>query len=332
MSWIPSAAGCAALLLCACAQTPGPGDVGAGTEDAGSSGGDALVQADVGLDAAPDAAPLDAGPPGDAAARDGMAPDAAPQDSSLPDVGIQDAGQPAVRLPAANSAFDYQLGGAYSPPTGVTMVVRDRTEGPAAGLYNICYINGFQIQPGEEGQWMAQHPELMLRDRRGDLVIDEDWGEILIDVSSPAKRSQVAQVVGGWIRGCKAAGYDAVEIDNLDSYLRAQGTLSEDDNVATMQLFVQAAHQEGLAIGQKNSAELVARRAELGTDFAIAEECNRYDECDVFTRAYGAQVFIIEYRQRDFDRGCRSYPQLSIVYRDLDLVPAGGSGYRYDGC
>ncbi|CAN0597581.1 unnamed protein product [Laminaria digitata] len=99
-----------------------------------------------------------------------------------------------------------------------------------------------------------------------------------------------------------------------------------------MGLFAQVAHQEGLAIAQKNSAEVVSRRAELFTDFAIVEECNRYEECDVFTREYGGQVYIVEYRRRDFTQGCRDYPQLSIIYRDLDLVPAGASSYHYEGC
>jgi hypothetical protein len=78
----------------------------------------------------------------------------------------------ALRLPPPNAAFDYQLGGAYPPPAGVTVVSRDRTEAPAPGLYAICYINGFQIQPGEEGWWQAHHPALILRGKDGKPVVD----------------------------------------------------------------------------------------------------------------------------------------------------------------
>ena len=53
----------------------------------------------------------------------------------------------AVTLPQGNGKFDYQLGGAYTPPSGTVTVVRDRTAAIAAGLYNICYINAFQTQP-----------------------------------------------------------------------------------------------------------------------------------------------------------------------------------------
>jgi hypothetical protein len=235
-------------------------------------------------------------------------------------------------LPPVNGKVDYQLGGAYTPPSGVTIVSRDRTAPPAAGIYNICYVNGFQIQPGEESMWTSQHPELVLRDSGGDPVVDEDWGETLIDISTPEKRSGVAGVVGAWIRGCRDDGFDAVEIDNLDSFSRSSGLLSEDDAVATIALFADAAHTAGLPIAQKNSSELVPRKAEMKTDFAVAEECNRYSECDAYTDGYGDHVLVIEYRQNDFDTGCSVYPNLSIVLRDVDLTTPSDSGYVYDGC
>ncbi|GAB3898943.1 hypothetical protein GCM10029964_084170 [Kibdelosporangium lantanae] len=57
----------------------------------------------------------------------------------------------AVAAPPAHATFDYQIGGAYGPPSGVRVVTRDHTAAPAAGLYNICYVNAFQAQPGAEG-------------------------------------------------------------------------------------------------------------------------------------------------------------------------------------
>lgn len=253
-------------------------------------------------------------------------------DASAIDAALDDAGSTPLELPPANAMLDYQLGGAYPPPPGVEIVSRDRNAAPAAGLYNVCYVNGFQIQPDEEGFWMTEEPDLILRDSSGDPVIDADWNEMLVDVSTPEKRARVATIVGGWIAGCDAAGFDAIEIDNLDSFSRSGGLLDEDDAVATMALFAEAAHARGMAIAQKNSAELVARRAEMGTDFVVAEECNRYSECDVYTAAYGEHVLVIEYRRADFDAGCAAFPQLSIVLRDLDLVPASAAGYVYDGC
>ena len=236
-------------------------------------------------------------------------------------------------LPTANAGFDYQLGGAYDPPAGVEIVARDRTEAPAAGRYGICYVNGFQTQPGEADFWLTDHPELVLRDGNGDPVIDPGWpDEMLLDVSTETKRTGIAGIVGGWIDGCAADGYQAVEIDNLDSFTRSGGRLDPDDAVATAALFAGRAHAASLAIAQKNSTDLVARRAEMGFDFAVAEECNQWDECDVYTGGYGDLVFAIEYEDAPFQEGCTAFPQLSIVRRDLLLTTPGSGSYVFDGC
>jgi hypothetical protein len=235
-------------------------------------------------------------------------------------------------LPPANAPLDYQLGGAYPPPAGVMIVSRDRNEAPAAGVYNICYVNGFQIQPDEEQLWLTQYPDLILRDGAGNPVIDADWDEMLIDVGTPEKRTRVAATVGEWIAGCAASGFDAIEIDNLDSFSRSGGLLDEGDAVAAMRLFADAAHARALPAAQKNSAELVGRRTEMATDFVVAEECNRYSECGDYAASYGDAVLVIEYRAQDFTAGCAAFPQLSIVLRDRNLVTAGAAGYVFDGC
>jgi hypothetical protein len=176
------------------------------------------------------------------------------------------------------------------------------------------------------------HPDLILRDENGDPVIDPDWDEMLLDISTPEKRAALAEIVGGWITSCGSDGFDAVEIDNLDTYSRSEGLLTQDHAVAFMSLLSQTAHDAGMAIAQKNSAEIVDRQAELGTDFVVAEECNRWDECQVYTDVYGDAVLVIEYRLEDFEVGCADFPGLSIVLRDLDLVPEGDPSYVFDGC
>lgn len=235
-------------------------------------------------------------------------------------------------LPPINGAVDYQLGGAYPPPAGVTIVSRDRKAERAEGIYNICYVNGFQIQPDEESFWMTMHPDLILRNSQGQPIIDADWNEMLIDVSTPAKRAAVADIVGDWIIGCAVGGYAAIEIDNLDSFIRSQGLLTEQNAVDTMRLFADVAHARGLPISQKNSAELVGRKGEMATDFVVAEECNTFRECDVYTGAYGDHVIVIEYVRADFETGCAAYPGLSIVLRDRNLVTQGSTGYVFAGC
>jgi len=235
-------------------------------------------------------------------------------------------------LPPANAGFDYQIGGAYTPPQGVKVVSRDRGDAPAPGLYNICYVNGFQAQPAEDDWWKSEHSDLILRDAAGAPVIDPDWDEMLLDTSTAEKRQALAQIVGGWIHGCKTAGFDAIEIDNLDSYSRSNGKLSRADNVALMKLLSDIGHQAGLAMGQKNSTELVGDAQAMGTDFAVVEECNRYSECGDYKTGYGDLVFVIEYRDQDFAAGCKNYPELSIVRRDREVSTPGSAGYVFDGC
>jgi hypothetical protein len=228
--------------------------------------------------------------------------------------------------------FDYQLGGAYAPPAGPRIVTRDRRDPPARGVYNICYINGFQVQADEAVAWLVERPELVLRDDRNVPVVDWTWNEMLIDIRLPGQRQAVADIVGAWIADCAESGYDAVEIDNLDSYTRSGGLISPDDAVAMMRMFAGHAHMHDMAVAQKNAPDLVKRRRDLRTDFAIVEECAAAGECDDFIRFYGSSVYDIEYSPADFETACRSFPQLSIILRDRELSTPDRPGYMFDGC
>ncbi|MFD3912173.1 endo alpha-1,4 polygalactosaminidase [Streptomyces sp. NPDC058603] len=236
----------------------------------------------------------------------------------------------AVRPPRANDPFDYQLGGAYDPPDGVRTVIRDRTAAPDPdpGIYNICYINAYQTQPDAVAWWRKNHPDLLLRDADGAIVIDEDWAEPLLDISTEDRRERLAGIVGGWIDGCADRGFDAVEADNLDSYLRSDGLLDRAEAAAFARLLAGRAHGAGLAIGQKNAAEMTGVRNEIGFDFAVAEECARYEECDAYAEAFDDRVLVVEYRRADLTAACREWgDRLSVVLRDRDVVPAGEPGH-----
>jgi len=245
--------------------------------------------------------------------------------------GVPAGSHPDAALPPAGVPFDYQLGGAYEPRAGTEIVVRDRAASPAAGLYNICYVNAFQTQSHELAWWEDHHPDLLLRDDGG-YVVDSAWNEVLLDISSARTRAPLADVVGAWIDSCAADGFDAVEPDNLDSYARSSGLLAADDAAAFATLLTERAQAAGLAIAQKNGGDLAPRGPSLGFDFAVVEECNRWSECDVYTEAYGDAVLVIEYRAADFATGCAEWPHLSVAHRDLDVRPAGAVGYVEDAC
>ncbi len=154
---------------------------------------------------------------------------------------------------------------------------------PLADKYNVCYVNGFQTQPNERGFW-RRHWGLVLK-RDGEPVVDEAWGEWLLDTRTAEKRRKLARIVGGWVDGCADDGFDAVEYDNLDSFTRSHGLIQRRQALAFAALLVDRAHDAGLEAGQKNLAQYDGTA--IGFDFAVAEECGRYRECASYVDHYG---------------------------------------------
>ena len=228
---------------------------------------------------------------------------------------------------------DYQLGGAYPPPQGVTGVVRDSTDDPAAGYFNICYVNGFQTQPGVK--WPT---ELLVQGPDGQPLKDPNWpDESLLDLSTRANRARNLAAILPAITACATKGFDAVEFDNLDSYTRSDDRLTLENAVAFATLLVKAAHDLGLTSAQKNLSELGQRgRDQIGFDFAITEECHRWDECNAYTDVYGDQVIGIEYAddlRGSFVDACADPNRPpSLILRDRMLTRPGAAEYVFAFC
>lgn len=251
----------------------------------------------------------------------------------------------AVVPPPPNAGFDYQIGGDYPLPDGVTVVSRDWFAGKPAAVpaYSICYVNAFQTQANERGterpDERSNWPRRLVLRKLGD---DPKWGgEYLIDLSSAKKRAMAAGWVAQMIDGCAAKGYRAVEYDNLDSWTRFDGTplarkvpFGKREALAYAKLLAARAHSKGLAVGQKNTVELTREQvAKAGFDFAIAEECGRYRECGGYRRLHGDRVIAIEYRRRDFESACRTVgAKVSVVLRDRLVRTPASSRYVYDAC
>ena len=149
----------------------------------------------------------------------------APGDSDGPRLDPVAAVSPAP--PPTNAGFDYQIGGDYPLPEGVSVVSRDWFSGPAADpAYSICYVNAFQTQANEPGtdrpDERSNWPRKLILSKLGD---DPNWGgEYLVDVRRGKKRKRAARWVQQMIDGCAGKGFDAVEYDNLDSWTRFDGT------------------------------------------------------------------------------------------------------------
>lgn len=247
--------------------------------------------------------------------------------------------------PPENAGFDYQIGGDYPLPEGVSVVTRDWFGGAAepAPVYSICYVNAFQSQADESGtdrpDELSNWPRRLVLRRLGD---DPRWGgEYLIDIRSAARRALAADRVQQMIEGCAGKGYDAVEFDNLDSWTRFDDTPLADRvpfgkraALAYARLLTTRAHALGLAVGQKNTVDVTAKQASrTGFDFAIAEECGRYRECNGYRRVHGNRVVAIEYRRKDFDHTCATVGDaISVVLRDREVSRPGERGYVYDAC
>ncbi|WP_329227499.1 endo alpha-1,4 polygalactosaminidase [Streptomyces canus] len=239
-------------------------------------------------------------------------------------------GPAAVTLPPKHVPWDYQIGGAYPPATGVRVVSRSYEDAPAPGLYNICNINAYQAESDAESDWDA---DLLLRDANGKVVHDTDWGEAVLDIRTAAKRERIAAELNTWIDACAAKGYQAVEPDNYDSFTRFPSYLKAAQAEALMKLLAAHAHAKGLAVAQKNTAELVSDRALLGLDFAIVEECAEYDECGTFADAFDDHVLVVEYTKKGLATACATWSStLSVVRRDEEVVPEGADGFLRETC
>ncbi|NKE63458.1 endo alpha-1,4 polygalactosaminidase [Lentzea sp. PSKA42] len=236
----------------------------------------------------------------------------------------------AVTLPPLRGVLDYQIGGAYTPASNVQIVIRDVSASPASGKYNVCYINAFQAQEGHDGDWQS---DLLLRDANGNKVVDPDWNETLLDLRTADKRTRVAAKVNTWIDQCASKGYQAIEPDNYDSYTRSLSLLTAAQAQEYIKLLSAYAHSKNLAIGQKNTPELAGNRVANGLDFAVTEECGEWEECGDYAGPFANRVLDIEYTDSGRAAACAEWSgRISIVQRDLLVVPAGTSGYVRKTC
>ena len=169
-------------------------------------------------------------------------------------------------------------------------------------------------------------------------LIDPNWpDELILDTSTPQQRADILATVGLAITRFAASGFDAVEIDNLDSYTRSEGKLSLDDTVALAAGYAELAHALGLAIAQKNTADLGRDCIdEIGLDFVIAEECHLFDECAAYRRLYGEAVIDIEYSdvlRGPFEAACDDPDAAtSTILRDRGLGAPDDPAYVSDRC
>lgn len=122
----------------------------------------------------------------------------------------------------------------------------------------------------------------------------DGWaGERWLDIRSAAVR----EIMRDRLDLARTKGCDAVDPDNVDGYTQRSGFPLTARHQLTYNRFLAAeAHARGLAVGLKNDVEQIPSLV-AHFDFAVNEECFKYDECETllpFIEA-GKPVFHIEY-------------------------------------
>lgn len=236
--------------------------------------------------------------------------------------------------PPPGVGFDYQLGGDYPLPEGAELVVRQWADGePDDEAYSVCYVNAFQTEaePGSADHADNWPPGTVWLEGE-----DPAWpGEHPIDLSSNRQRRTAAEFVQARLEECRARGFDAVELDNLDTFLRyPDAPFDRDDTIAYARLLVVEATDLGLAVGQKNTVELLdIARSEIGFGFAIVEECGETEECQTFVDTYEGRVYAVEYTETGLAATCAAIGDVAgVVMRDVGLVTPDDPGYLHATC
>lgn len=156
----------------------------------------------------------------------------------------------------------------------------------AAGRKAICYV--------DVGTWEDWRPDAASFPASvkgsGNGWPGEKWLDIRqLDVLGP--------IIGHRFDLCKAKGFDAIEPDNIDGYSNSTGfPLSYQDQIDYNRYIANAAHARGLSIGLKNDVEQVPDLL-ANFDWAIDEECFKYNECDALAPfvSSGKAVLEVEY-------------------------------------
>ncbi|NTU57268.1 MAG: endo alpha-1,4 polygalactosaminidase [Anaerolineales bacterium] len=176
----------------------------------------------------------------------------------------------------------------------------------AKGRKVICYISvgSFEDWRPDKDQFPT---EVLGKDYEG-------WaGEKWLDIR---RLDLLAPIMLARLDLCKAKGFDAVEPDNMEIYNNDTGfPLTYADQLKYALWLAEEAHKRGLAIGQKNSSDLVTELVGI-YDFAITEDYFYYNEAESMLPYIKANkpVFAAEYTDLpgNFAEFCELSKQLNF--------------------
>jgi hypothetical protein len=168
----------------------------------------------------------------------------------------------------------------------------------AAGAKAVCYVDA-----GTDEPFRPDHQSYVDFDAAcGGCLFGRPVGgfreERWLDVNDDrGQRTFVLGRVAARVDRCKADGFDAVELDNVDGYANVTGLpLSAASQLLFDSALANLVHARGLAVGLKNDLDQVPELLPY-FDFAVNEQCAQYAECDALDPfvATGKAAFEVEY-------------------------------------
>jgi hypothetical protein len=179
-----------------------------------------------------------------------------------------------------------------------------------AGRIVVCYFSAGSYEP--------DRPDSAALEQTGLGKVLDGWpDEKWLDIRSSAVRD----LMKARLDLAKSKGCDGVEPDNVDGYDNDNGLgLTEQDAISYDQFLASEGHTRGLSVGLKNSLGLVSRLVS-SFDWALNEECLKYNECDSLAPFIdaGKAVFHCEYGTST-NGICNMVPQgFSTIIKNLDL-------------
>jgi hypothetical protein len=203
-------------------------------------------------------------------------------------------GGAAIWRPAPRTTWQWQLTGSIDRSFDVQMYDIDLFDTDASvvsalhaqGRKVVCYVSA--------GSWENWRPDAA----RFPAAIKgrtNGWaGERWLDIRN---LEALRPIMEARMDLCKAKGFDGIEPDNVDGYANNTSfPLTYADQIRYNTFLANAAHARGLSIGLKNDLDQVKDLLPL-FDWALNEECVRYNECSALTPfiAAGKAVFHVEY-------------------------------------
>jgi hypothetical protein len=172
---------------------------------------------------------------------------------------------------------------------GVTLNTAAVSAIHAIGAHAVCYIDA--------GTWEDFRPDAA-KDPASVKGFTNGWpGERWLDIRATGV---LLPIITARVAKCAAAGFDAVDFDNVDGYTNNTGfPLTAAEQLTFNEDLAGIGHAYGLSVGLKNDLGQLGE-LESTFDFAVNEQCAQFNECDAYDgwTAAGKAVVEIEYHAK----------------------------------